>query len=167
VSRPALTKIYTLLLGIAAAVVALDQITKTLAVDALKDGPVDVVSGAVTLRLTYNSGGAFGVLQGLPALFMIATVIVVAVILIWARGLDEVRWAIPLGMVLGGGLGNVADRLFRATHGRVVDFVDLHVWPVFNLADSMITIGVLAILLLSLRTSPEPKDGSAQAEPSG
>ena len=76
-SRPALTKIYTLLLGTAAAVVALDQITKTLAVDALKDGPVEVVTGAVTLRLTYNSGGAFGVLQGLPALFMIATVIVV------------------------------------------------------------------------------------------
>jgi signal peptidase II len=167
VTRPALGKIYALMLATAAVVVALDQLTKQLALGALKDGPVDIISGAVTFRLTYNSGGAFGLLQGLPGLFMVATVVVVAIILIWARGLEDLRWALPLGMVLGGGLGNVADRLFRATGGRVVDFIDLHVWPVFNIADAAISIGVVVILLLSLRTSASSRDESAHAQAPG
>jgi signal peptidase II len=77
------------------------------------------------------------------------------VILLWARRLQERRWAVPLGLILGGGLGNVADRLFRPLRGHVVDFVDLHVWPVFNLADSAIVVGVCLLFLLSARaTSP-------------
>jgi signal peptidase II len=56
-------------------------------------------------------------------------------------------------MVLGGGLGNLADRIFRATGGRVVDFIDVHVWPVFNVADSSIVVGVLLILLISGRSA--------------
>jgi signal peptidase II len=140
-------------LGITALIVVVaDQVSKQLALSRLADGPVDLIGGALTLRLTYNSGGAFGVLQGWPAIFLIATGVVVAVILLWVRRLDDPRWALPLGMVLGGGLGNVFDRIFRDTNGQVVDFIDLHWWPVFNVADASIVIGVGVVLMLSART---------------
>jgi signal peptidase II len=118
----------------------------------LADGPVDLLGGTLTLRLTFNAGGAFGLLQGLPGFFLIATLVVVVAILLWVRRIEDYRWMVPLGMVLGGGLGNVLDRAVRDTGGRVVDFIDLHWWPVFNLADASIVIGVAVILLLSART---------------
>jgi signal peptidase II len=139
-------------LGITAAVVVvLDQITKSIAVDRLAGGRViDVIDGAVSLRLTLNSGGAFGLGRGFPLFFLAATIVVIALILLWVRNLDDHALAIPLGLVLGGGIGNVIDRLFRDTDGRVVDFVDLHVWPVFNVADAAITVGVIAILWMTV-----------------
>ena len=140
-----------MVLATAAVVVALDQVTKETALRTLSDGPVDVIDGALTLRLTFNSGGAFGVLQGRPNLFLTATLAVAAAILVWANNLEQRSWAVPLGMILGGGLGNVADRIFRPFDGHVVDFVDLHVWPVFNLADSSIVVGVCLLFLLSAR----------------
>jgi signal peptidase II len=153
--------IYLLIVTAALVVVALDQITKEFALSALADGPIDVISGWLTLRLTYNSGGAFGLLQGLPEFFLIATLVVVVLILFWARRLEERSWAIPLGMILGGGLGNVTDRVVRDTGGRVVDFVDLHWWPVFNFADASIVIGVGIILLISARReSKSPREHS-------
>jgi signal peptidase II len=143
-------------LGLTAlAIIGLDQATKQLALSGLDDGPVDLIDGALTLRLTYNSGGAFGLLPGLPGFFLIATVVVVVAILLWVRRIEDYRWMVPLGMVLGGGVGNVTDRIVRSTDGRVVDFIDLHWWPVFNLADASIVIGVGAIILLSARTRTE------------
>lgn len=138
----------------AAVVIVLDQVTKELALSALADGPVDLIDGAISLRLTFNSGGAFGLLQGLPGFFLIATLIVVVAILLWVRNIEDPRWMIPLGMVLGGGLGNVVDRVVRDTGGRVVDFIDLHWWPVFNIADASIVTGVGLILLLSVSSRP-------------
>lgn len=134
-----------------AAVVGLDQLTKQIALEYLDDEPIDVIEGALTLRLNYNAGGAFGILQGAPGFFLIATVVVAVAIVLWARKIEQPSWGICLGMVLGGGLGNIFDRLFRSTGGRVVDFIDLHVWPIFNLADSFIVIGVAALLVLSAR----------------
>jgi signal peptidase II len=147
------TRLYLRLFAAAAAVVAFDQLTKEWALAALDDGPVEVVEGVLSLRLTYNSGGAFGLLQGLPGFFLVATLVVIVIILIWAHRLEDPRLIVPLGMVLGGGLGNLADRIFRATEGRVVDFIDVHVWPVFNVADSSIVVGVLLILLISGRSA--------------
>ena len=147
-------------LGVTALVVVLlDQITKSLAVDRLGDGRViEVVDGAVSLRVTLNSGGAFGLGQGFPLFFLAATIVVIALILLWVRTLDDHTLAIPLGMVLGGGIGNAIDRLFRDTGGRVVDFVDLHVWPVFNVADASITVGVIAILWVTVVTGRSRTD---------
>jgi signal peptidase II len=143
---------YPLLLTTAAAVVAVDQTTKALALRSLADGPIDLVEGALTLRLTYNSGGAFGILQGFPGLFLVATIVVAALILLWARRIEGRGSAVALGLVLGGGVGNVVDRVLRSADGRVVDFIDLHVWPVFNLADSAIVVGVGLLLLTGARS---------------
>jgi signal peptidase II len=139
------------LLGTAAIVVGVDQATKEIAVRSLSDGPVDLIEGILTLRLTFNAGGAFGLLQGQPRLFLVASLVIAIVILLWARNLEHRSWALPLGLILGGGLGNVADRLFRPYRGHVVDFVDLHVWPVFNVADSAIVAGVCVLFWLSAR----------------
>ena len=154
--------LYRILLATAAVVVALDQLTKELALNALAGGRViDVVEGAVSLRLTYNTGGAFGIFQGHPTVFLVATVVVSIAILVWARRVERRSWAVPLGMVLGGGVGNVVDRVARATPG-VVDFVDLHVWPVFNLADSCIVTGVAIVLWLSARSAPRETGDDAR-----
>ena len=142
---------YTLLLGVAAVVLALDQATKQIALAALKNGPVDVIPGVLTFRLTFNSGGAFGVLQGLPGLFLVTTLAVIVTILLLVRRVSNPRMLVPLGMILGGGIGNVADRILRPFSGRVVDFVDFHVWPVFNVADAAIVVGLGLILLLTRR----------------
>jgi signal peptidase II len=160
------TRALRVLLVTAALVVAADQATKTLALRWLSDGPVDVVAGWLTLRLTFNSGGAFGLLQGQPDLFLVSSLLVAAVILVWARNLEHPGWAVPLGLILGGGLGNVADRLFRPFDGHVVDFVDVGFWPVFNLADSSIVVGVLLLFWLSARSErPAPDEASAPRLP--
>jgi signal peptidase II len=137
---------------VAVLVVIVDQLTKQLALDNLAFGPVDVVDGILTLNLHLNPGGAFGLMQGIPGFFLIATLLVSGFILVWAHKLEGTAHLIPLGLVLGGGLGNVFDRLFRDTGGKVVDFIDLHVWPVFNVADSAICIGVVVLFIVTLRS---------------
>lgn len=141
-----------LLLLVALAVIAADQITKQIALDALSDGPIHLIDGVLSLSLHYNPGGAFGLLQGFPGFFLVATIVIAGVILMWAHKIEGRSHLIPLGLVLGGGLGNVADRVFRDTDGRVVDFIDLHVWPVFNLADSAIVVGVIVLLVVTARS---------------
>ncbi len=141
-------KPYRLLVLVAAIVTGLDQLTKQLALDGLSDGPVDVIPGVLRLRLTFNSGGAFGLLQGVPGFFLVATVVVLALILVWARRVEDSRLIVALGLVLGGGLGNLLDRVARPYQGRVIDFIDLHVWPIFNVADMSIVVGTGAVLLL-------------------
>jgi signal peptidase II len=162
--RAGALSLYVTLLITAAVIVVVDQATKTLALESLADGPIDVIDGILTLRLTYNPGGAFGVLQGVPNFFLIASVVIVVFILYWTRTVQSAVWAIPLGLVLGGGLGNLFDRVFRDTDGRVVDFVDLHVWPVFNVADSAITIGVAALLIMSFRAERTPEGDGDRVE---
>ena len=87
-------------------------------------------------------------------------VALVVVLVTVGRSIDRPLVAVALGLVLGGALGNLADRLFRSPglfRGPVVDFVDLRWWPVFNLADAAITVGCLVLLVLSLgRPSPGP-----------
>jgi signal peptidase II len=145
------------LLPVAAAVLILDQITKQLAFTRLQHDHFDIIKGVLTFRLTLNSGGAFGILQGVPGLFLAATVVVVGLLVVWVRRLGDRRLLVPLGMMLGGGLGNASDRLFRDLGGRVIDWIDLHVWPVFNLADSAIVIGVILVVFMSSRSQSSEK----------
>ena len=139
-------------------VVALDQITKHLAVSRLDDGHVvDVIDGVLTLRLTYNPGGAFGLGQGQPGFFLVASTLIAVLVIALARRVDDPRWVMPLGLVLGGGVGNLIDRIVRNPGGRVVDFIDLQVWPLFNVADSAIVVGVALLFWYSFR-APKEKD---------
>jgi signal peptidase II len=153
-------KLYLRLLGTAAFVVALDQLTKNIALSELKDGPIEV-TGFLSLHVTYNSGGAFGIFDGAPYVFLGVTVAVLAGILLWARRIETLGWVWPFGLVLGGGLGNIVDRLVREPGGEVVDFIDLHAgrwgWPLFNVADMAIVTGVCLVLLLSSRASGDQK----------
>ncbi len=147
-----------LLLGVAAAVVIADVVTKRLAVDRLADrGPVDVVDGLLKLRLVRNSGAAFGMAAGLTVVLTLVAVAVVVVMLRIAPRLRSVGWTIALALVLGGAIGNLLDRLFRdpgPLRGRVIDFLELPHWPVFNVADSCIVSGGLLMVLLSVRNVP-------------
>jgi signal peptidase II len=148
-------RVYGILGAVAVTITLLDQVTKQLALAGLRDGPIDLIPGIVTFRLTLNPGGAFGLGREWPGLFLAATVVVIVIILSWVRRVDDLRWLVPLGMIVGGGIGNLIDRVFRPFDGQVVDFVDLQIWPVFNVADSAIVVGVLLIALLSMRA---PRD---------
>lgn len=144
----------------AAVAYSLDRASKIWAEHTLPGHPIDIVSGVLTLRYTTNSGGAFSVGDGAPWLFVGATVVVVGVILATSFRHRSRLHAAALGLVMGGALGNLTDRVIRgpALRGRVVDFVDLHVWPVFNLADSAIVVGALLIGWVTLRSGRPGQD---------
>jgi signal peptidase II len=141
-----------------AATVVIDQVSKAIAAHILADGrPRLPVGGFFDLELTRNPGGAFGILPQSPLLFFLATVVIVGGVLAW--GLRSSQAPLALGLVAGGGLGNLIDRLVRAPgglQGRVVDFIHFHFWPTFNLADSAIVIGVGLLILFELRHSASP-----------
>jgi len=140
--------------AVAAAVVAVDQLTKSWAVDRLSHGSIHVV-WKLDLQLTYNSGSAFSFLQGWAPVLAGVAVVVVVVLLAAVRHVGSRPLALSIGLVVGGALGNLGDRLFRHHGGGVVDFVALHFWPTFNVADACITVGGIAAALLLLR-APRP-----------
>src|SRR5437879_10420020 len=122
----------------AAAVFALDRLTKVWAAHALVDRPIELIPGALTLRYTTNSGGAFSLGQRTPWLFAGATLIVSGLIVLTAFRSRNAVSAIGLGLVLGGALGNLADRALRgpALSGHVVDVLDRHPCPGFHVPRS-------------------------------
>ncbi len=152
---------------IAAAVLALDISSKAVVVATLgrhapvleRHAPVRVLFGAVYLDETRNSGAAFSLGTGATIVLTLIAVAVVAIILRTASRMRSVGWAVALGLVLGGALGNLVDRLFRAPgigRGHVVDWISVfgpygaH-WPIFNLADSAIVSGAVLAAILALR----------------
>jgi signal peptidase II len=142
-----------ILFGTAAGAFLLDRVTKLWAERVLADHPIDVITGVLTLRFTTNSGGAFSLGQSAPWFFAAASVAVSALIVITAFRARSALASVALGLVLGGALGNLFDRVIRGPdlRGHVVDFIDLHVWPVFNVADSAIVIGAILLAWSSFR----------------
>lgn len=149
--------------GTSLLVVALDQVTKwwalrrlSLAGCAVPDGCIDLV-GSLRFRLVENPGSAFSIGTNLGPLLGVVAGIVAVVLLGASRRAD--RWlAFALGLVAGGAVGNLIDRVGRADDGwlsgDVVDFVDLQWWPVFNVADAAIVVGVITLALLTLSRPP-------------
>jgi len=136
---------------VAAVVLALDALTKQWAMSALADGPIDVV-GALRLNLVRNKAGAFGLGGAFVPFLAVGALLLVLYMVTRGDTTERLPMAVALGLVLGGALGNVADRIFRSPgflRGAVVDFVDVGFWPVFNLADSAITCGCLLLLFAS------------------
>ncbi len=143
------------LAGVAAFVLAADAITKALVVVHLRPGePVHVLGDVLMLDLLRNPGAAFSVGTGDTIVFTAIAVGVVVYIARTARNLRSVGWAITLGLLLGGALGNLADRILRAPglfRGNVVDWIELtRYWPVFNVADSAIVCGGILTVLLAM-----------------
>jgi signal peptidase II len=148
-----------LVFGVAAAVVVLDQLTKTWALHHLRSGPRHVV-WTLRLNLTFNTGIAFSQAAGSTALVTIVALVVVALLLVIARRTSGVLTGVVLGLIIGGAAGNLVDRLVRHHGGAVIDFIDLQWWPVFNIADAAITIGVVIAVV---RAALAPAKGHAGA----
>ena len=166
-----------LLLLLAAAVLVADLITKIVVVATIGAGEdIRVLGGLLYLTQLRNVGAAFSFAEGATVLFSLIAVVVAAVIVRSARRMYSTGWAVALGLVLGGALGNLIDRIFRDPgflRGGVVDFLsvlapDGRVWPVFNVADSAIVCGGILGALLALRgvefdgtrARPEPAAGA-------
>jgi signal peptidase II len=143
------------LLAVAAAVYALDVASKAIVVATMHYGhPVRLLGPALQLDYTRNPGAAFSMGEAYTIIFTAIAVGVIVVILRLARRLFSVPWALALGLLLGGALGNLTDRLVRAPgvlRGWVVDFIELPHWPIFNLADSAICVGGALMVLLAFR----------------
>ncbi|WP_441215410.1 signal peptidase II [Phytohabitans sp. LJ34] len=164
---PARRRAVWILLATAAVSVLVDQSTKQLALSYLEDSePVRLLGGAVYLSLTRNSGAAFSLGSDYTFVFPLITCGVIAWIVWMALRLRSVPWGVALGLVLGGALGNAADRVFRAPspfQGHVVDMVSLfdphgQVWPIFNAADSSLVCGV--VLAIALEFTGRQRDGT-------
>ncbi len=142
--------------GAAATVVALDQLSKQVALTSLADGPKHIV-GSLRLQLTYNDGAAFNLGSGRTTGVAVLALVIVAVLLRMGLTAERRAVAVGYGVVLGGAVGNLVDRALRDGHGflggRVVDFIDLQWWPVFNVADASLWVGIGLLLLASFRTS--------------
>jgi lipoprotein signal peptidase len=174
--RGAARRRVAVLIGVAATVLAADIASKVAIVATLSpQSSVRLLGGALTLAIYRNPGAAFGI--GGPSttvLFTAIAVAVVAFIVRYSRRIASTPWAVSLGLLLGGAMGNLTDRVFRfpgPMQGWVVDWIKLPHWPTFNVADSAITCGaVLAVLLaargtaiLAHRNEPESPARSSEA----
>ncbi|NUR91692.1 MAG: signal peptidase II [Nonomuraea sp.] len=159
-------RVLAVLVALAVVVYAADLITKTLVLRALEGrAPLVVIPDVLQFRVIFNSGAAFSIGTGMTIVFTFIAVGVVVAIVRTARKLRSLPWAITLGLLLGGALGNLTDRLLRYPsgfgrstqfQGHVVDFIEvlpghfpvIDYFPVFNIADSAIVCGgILAVFL--------------------
>ncbi len=135
-------------------VVVLDQLTKQFFWRSGQNH--EIIAGFLNITLVKNSGAAFGVLQGGRVFFVVASVVAMVLIAIvgWRLPRTERYRRLLLGLVLGGAIGNLIDRLL---HGEVIDFMQIgiggHYWPVFNVADMAVTIGAVLLVLYAMRSS--------------
>ena len=169
VGSPSRRRRIGILLTVAAVVYALDVVTKLLVVAKLTPGkPVQVLGSLLQLTYTRNSGAAFSIGWGYTAIFSLIAIGVVVVILRLARRLYSAPWALALGLLLGGAIGNLTDRIARAPgpfRGWVVDFVQVPHFAIFNLADAAITCGGVLMVLLAFRgLHPDGTDERAEQQ---
>ena len=165
-SHPGRTLIAITTVAVALIWLVLDQATKALAVEVLENNGRILELGIMDLNVIRNSGGAFGI-PGLPGLFVVVTVVVLILVGRAVPHTDRLSLAVAYGLVCGGAVGNVVDRLFREPgfpSGAVVDFFDLGWWPIFNIADVGIVTGAAAIaILMSLADREQRQAAEARA----
>lgn len=158
-----------LLFSTAGVAYLLDRVTKLWAERALIDAPIEVIPGVFTLRFAENSGGAFSILSSAPWFFATATLGVSLLIVATAWHRRSPLQSFSLGLILGGALGNLTDRALRGPglSGEVVDFLDLHAWPVFNVADSCIVVGAILLAWSSARDARDHERTAATGNGDG
>lgn len=133
-------------LSLAASIIfIIDRCTKFAALSILSDGSsIKVIPGFFHFSLVLNNGAAFGTLKGFNAFFIALSIIAILfiVLYIYRNKTPAAGLVMSLGLIMGGAMGNLADRV---RFGYVIDFLDFRVWPVFNIADSAITIGTVIL----------------------
>ena len=138
---------------IAAATILLDQVTKAWALIALADGHrIELLGEYLSLRLFFNPGAAFGFGYGYTWLLTIVVVVIIAALVRFIPRIRSQGWAWAFGLLLGGAIGNLIDRLFRDPgfgHGHVIDFIAYWNWFVGNVADIAIVVAAILIVLLT------------------
>ncbi|MET9153096.1 signal peptidase II [Streptomyces griseoflavus] len=153
--RPRGKRRIAVLFAVAAFAYALDLISKMIVVAKLEHHePIEIVGDWLRFEAIRNAGAAFGFGEAFTVIFTVIAAAVIVVIIRLARKLYSLPWAIALGLLLGGALGNLTDRIFRSPgvfEGAVVDFIAPKHFAVFNLADSAIVCGGILIVLLSFR----------------
>ncbi len=145
-----------ILILVSCSMVLIDQITKLYVRKSLNVGEsIPVIDNMFYITHVRNRGAAFGLMpdQHLILFFMTLFIVIIILLFYFLRRPKEVSIQLALGLVLGGAVGNILDRLFV---GAVVDFLDFRIWPVFNIADSAIVIGTI-ILLWSIKTGINSK----------
>ena len=158
--RPAIT------IAVAAVVVVVDQLAASWAVRRLADGPIHVL-GPLDLQLEINTGSAFGLAQGWAPVIAAIAAVAVVVLVVSSRRARSDGLAVSVGLAVGGAAGNLADRVFRHFHGGVVDYVALHFWPTFNVADACITVGVVLVAVSLWRHAAGPRGPVAADDADG
>jgi signal peptidase II len=145
-----------LLLALAAGVLLADLVSKLVVVATIEPGEdIRLLGGALYLTQLRNVGAAFSFAEGWTIVFSLVAVVVAVVIVRTARRLYSTGWAVTLGLVLGGALGNLIDRIHQ---GYVTDFIHFPHWPAFNVADMCITGGVVALVLVLELGGSSPAD---------
>ncbi|MEU1212387.1 signal peptidase II [Streptomyces sp. NPDC005791] len=143
------------LLGVSVLAYLLDLVSKMIVVAKLEhEEPIEIFGEWLKLDAIRNAGAAFGIGEAFTVIFTAIAAVVIIVIVRLARKLYSLPWAIALGLLLGGALGNLTDRIFRAPgvfEGAVVDFIAPAHFAVFNLADSAIVCGGILIVILSFK----------------
>ncbi|GAA1971076.1 signal peptidase II [Amycolatopsis minnesotensis] len=141
--------------AVAVLILAADQLTKLWAESALTDrAPIPVLGEFLRFRLLYNSGAAFSIGAGSTWIFTVLAAVAVVAVAWFAAKVVSPGWAVALGLLLGGALTHLLDRLFRAPgfgRGHVVDFIDYNGWFVGNVADIALTVGAVCIVVLTMR----------------
>jgi signal peptidase II len=152
----------TVPLLIAAIVVVVDQLSKQWALSTLDDGRTIDIVGSLRFNLAFNKGMAFSQGTGFgPVIGVVALLVVVGLLVSIGRSTSRV-YPLAVGLIIGGAVGNVLDRLFRDPgwlRGGVVDFIDLQWWPIFNVADIAVTVGGALLLVSTLFAGRPARNG--------
>jgi len=127
-------------------VLFLDQFTKHLALRNLSLKSIPIIKNVLHLTLTFNTGAAFGILKGYNPFFIFVSIVIIIFFSLNLKGFEKKNFLFKcsVGLILGGAIGNLIDRV---RFGYVIDFIDLRVWPVFNIADSSVTVGIFLFIL--------------------
>ncbi len=153
-------------LAVAWLVWLLDSLSKNLAQRFLEGSEhKPLIGNFLKLSFTKNSGAAFSFVENGSVLLAAFAILAIFVIAYWTPKINSIAWAIVFGLVLGGTLGNLTDRVFRSgsgfLNGKVIDWIELPHWPIFNLADSAIVVAALLATGLSIRNiSPISRPGT-------
>lgn len=164
-SRLTLFRAARMSLLVALVIIVLDQLSKGWALRDLADGHIIHVIWTLQFNLTYNRGMAFSRGTGLGPIIGVMALVVVVMLMLSLRRADNSLTRLATGLIIGGAIGNILDRLFRGSgwmRGAVIDFIDFQWWPVFNIADMAIMIGAATMIVAMLKYNSQIKRTDGQ-----